>query len=75
MFYPVTDFEIIEWDFSIYNKWGERVFNSMEYGESWDGTFKGKQCPDDTYIYQLKYKSCANPHAIEQINGHVNLLR
>ena len=75
LFYPVTDFEIIEWDFSIYNKWGERVFNSMEYGQTWNGYFKGKQCPYGTYIYHLKYKSCANPNAIEQINGHVNLLR
>jgi len=75
LFYPVTDFEIIEWDFSIYNKWGERVFYSIEYGQYWDGSFKGQKCPDGTYIYQIKYKSCANPHAMDQINGHVNLLR
>ena len=75
VFYSVTDFEITEWEFSIYNRWGSLVFTSLEYGEYWDGTYNGVICPDGTYAYQIKYKSCANPNATKQINGHVNLLR
>ena len=75
VFYSVTDFEITEWEFSIYNRWGSLVFTSLEYGEYWDVTYNGVICPDGTYAYQIKYKSCANPNATKQINGHVNLLR
>ena len=75
IFTPITDFEIHEWDLSIYSQWGELIYNSQEYANGWDGTFKGKRCQDGTYIYKLKYKSCANPIESKLIKGFVNLIR
>ena len=75
IFTPITDFEIHEWDLSIYSQWGELIYNSQKYANGWDGTFKGKRCQDGTYIYKLKYKSCANPIESKLIKGFVNLIR
>ena len=74
-FLPITDFEIHEWDLSIFNKWGALIYNGREYESGWDGTFQGKQCQDGTYIYTLRYKSCANPIEAKLIKGFVNLIR
>jgi gliding motility-associated-like protein len=39
------------YSFSIYNRWGERVFETNKLNDGWDGTFKGKPCQEETYIY------------------------
>ncbi len=36
---------------SVYNRWGERVFESINQAESWDGTFKGKPLNSGAYVY------------------------
>jgi gliding motility-associated-like protein len=44
--------------FTIFNRWGEVVFekNNMALNDEsmgWDGTFKGKALPPDVYVYML----------------------
>jgi gliding motility-associated-like protein len=38
----------------IYNRWSQQVFEAPHLTEIWDGTYRGKQCPIGTYVYQLK---------------------
>lgn len=75
LFGPITSFEIVEWDFQIYNRFGELIFQTDDFNHFWDGNYKGKKCQDGVYAYVLKYKSCANPHNFKMLTGHVNLLR
>ena len=35
----------------IYNRWGEKVFESTSPYEKWDGTYKGQDAPQDVYSY------------------------
>ena len=35
----------------IYNRWGELVFETNDLNNSWNGTYKGVQCPVDNYTY------------------------
>jgi len=74
-FVPITDFDIYEWEFSIFNRWGNLIFINTEVGSSWDGYVEGKKVQDGTYVYTLKYKSCANPIETKMIQGFVNVLR
>lgn len=39
--------------FRIYNRLGQLVFETTDYTQGWDGTFKGKQQPMDAYGYTL----------------------
>ena len=49
----VAGFGISEMHWSIYNRWGQKVFESNNIKSSWDGTFKGKIQPLDVYAYTL----------------------
>ena len=42
---------IKELSFSVYNRWGEKVFESQNPNEGWDGNYKGQPCSPDVYVY------------------------
>jgi len=41
-------------DFSVYDRWGVKVFHSSNPGECWDGTYNGQKQPPGAYIYQIQ---------------------
>lgn len=43
----------------IFNRWGELLFegDNARPDTQWDGTFKGKRVPQDTYVYVIEYVS------------------
>jgi gliding motility-associated-like protein len=45
---------IRELTMSIYNRWGQKVFESNDQAIGWNGTFKGKALPPDVYGYYLR---------------------
>jgi gliding motility-associated-like protein len=56
---PRNQFRIIgsgisSYSLRIYNRWGEIIYASSDMNSSWDGTFRGKACPEGIYIYQLE---------------------
>jgi gliding motility-associated-like protein len=48
--------KIRDYELTIYNRWGELVFQSAKLSEGWDGTFDGKQAQTGVYLYQIVYK-------------------
>jgi gliding motility-associated-like protein len=53
-FYPVGDKISVEnYSFKIFNRWGEMVFNTTDFGASWDGEYKGSQVASDAYIWKI----------------------
>lgn len=36
----------------IFDRWGELIFNTNDIDTGWDGTFKGKKCPNGIYNYK-----------------------
>jgi gliding motility-associated-like protein len=64
--------------FRIFNRWGELVFeranfkaNDASYG--WDGTYKGKELPNDAYVYSIEIM-CDNTN-ITAAKGTITLLK
>jgi gliding motility-associated-like protein len=49
----VQGFGISEMHWSIYNRWGQKVYETNNIKSSWDGTFNGKVQPLDVYTYTL----------------------
>jgi gliding motility-associated-like protein len=41
---------------TIFNRWGERIFESNDPKIQWDGTFKGKPVPEGIYLYMVEVK-------------------
>ncbi|HMH20371.1 MAG TPA: gliding motility-associated C-terminal domain-containing protein [Puia sp.] len=46
-----------EFELSIFNRWGGRVFYSQNPGQCWDGTFKGRPQPSGTFVYMIRAKT------------------
>ena len=67
----VDNFEIF-----VYNRWGELVFYSDNFGFEWNGDFRGKLLPVGTYAYVMKFTSNNDPQlgVIEQY-GSITLVR
>jgi len=43
----------------IYSRWGEKIFDSRtSVSKNWDGTYKGKPVPPETYIFYVNYRGC-----------------
>jgi gliding motility-associated-like protein len=39
--------------FKVYNRWGEKVFETDDINRGWDGSFKGKQQEMEAYAWVL----------------------
>lgn len=42
-------------EFAIYNRWGERLFEGDDINFTWDGTYKGVDQPQDVYMFYCNY--------------------
>jgi len=63
-----------EYEFFIFNRWGEIVFKTNDTSEGWNGNGKyDNPAPQGVYLYKIKLKNDFNK--IELFQGHVNLIR
>jgi len=52
---------ILEFEFHIYNRWGQQVFYSTDISKCWDGTLKGVEQNPGTFYYLINAKTtCSN---------------
>lgn len=63
------------WDFKVYNRWGDLIFESFNPAIGWDGSYGNKMMQDGIYTYRLKYSPCNSPDEIRLLTGHIGLLR
>ncbi|MCC6818964.1 MAG: gliding motility-associated C-terminal domain-containing protein [Bacteroidia bacterium] len=42
----------------IFNRWGEKIFESNSPSMEWNGTYNNKLAPQDVYVYYVKYVGC-----------------
>jgi gliding motility-associated-like protein len=62
-----------EYDLSVYNRWGQRVFHSSNPKEYWNGMLGGKECEVGTYYYFMRAKCFSGNN--EYHKGEVVLIR
>lgn len=64
---------VSDYEFTVFNKWGEAIFNTKNYQSGWDGTFKGKPCEQDIYVWKIVFSNDVTRK--EEVHaGHVSLL-
>ncbi len=75
-FQPVFEsgFDAHDWNMTIYNRWGEIVFESNNHEVGWDGTYGGEIVQQGTYTYKIEF-GLEYTDAREIITGHVNIIR
>jgi gliding motility-associated-like protein len=60
----------------VFNRWGEKVFETKDMNEKWDGFYKGLPQPLETYVYYLNVEAVENskPKAFN-LMGNVTIIR
>lgn len=59
--------------FSIWTRWGERIFWTNVPGENWDGTYQGQKVQMGMYVYLVDYKSMSGKYITR--SGRVMVVR
>jgi len=55
-FYIKTNKTPEKFHLTIFNRWGNPVFETEDIEQHWDGEYKNKQCTDGVYYYTLELK-------------------
>ena len=63
----------INYEFYVFDRWGQKLFYTKSFETGWDGTFKGTNCTDDVYTWQIKVEKTGGKTTI--LNGDVLLAR
>ena len=61
--------------FEIFDRWGEKIFETKDIYEGWDGTSKGKLCNSDVFAYKVLYKTRYTQDQVFEKTGLVSLIR
>lgn len=71
VFKPYVD-ELERYEFRIFDRWGNMVFETKNPDEGWDGTYRGKALPEGVYAWSLYYYG---GYYRGNMKGTVHLLR
>ena len=76
VFGPVfkSGFDLYDYTFLIFNRWGELLFESHDASIGWDGTYNGSMSQQGTYMWKIEVKTITSDERKVYI-GHVNLIR
>jgi gliding motility-associated-like protein len=75
-FYPIlSKDQTVNMDFhiEIYSRWGEKIFESNDITEYWDGSYRNEKSELGVYVYQMTLSS---PHGCSTYEkGNITLIR
>lgn len=73
LFRPKFNCSVQAIEFTIFNKWGQKIFESRDVNKGWDGTYEGTKLTTGAYVYMLRYTTAANITKIAK--GMILLIR
>jgi gliding motility-associated-like protein len=66
--------DVYQFNFKVYNRWGEIVWESYDPYSSWDGTYNNLKCPDGSYNWVMRFGTTKNDE-IKEYYGSIQLVR
>lgn len=74
--FTVKGINFNEFNMLIFNRWGEKIYETNDPSLGWDGKYKGQDCKADTYIYKISYKFLHGSQrgVAKSLAGHVIIL-
>ena len=74
VFKVVNGYNLSYYHFIVYNRWGQQLFETSDWGKGWSGLIKGKQADNGAYIWLCEYKRAGDVRTTI-IKGAVTLFR
>ena len=72
--FDVQGVNVLEYDMSIYDRWGKLLFTTTALTNMWDGKFNGKDMPEGVYYFHVEYQ-ISGREAREEKKGALTLMR
>lgn len=66
--------DINGFSFTIYNRWGELIWQSTDLNARWDGTYNNTKTPDGVYTWKLVFNILGDDGKIQH-TGYVTLIK
>lgn len=60
-------------DFSIFDRWGKKVFEANDINKGWDGTFNGKKLDTGVFVYYISGTTLTDEKLTKK--GNISLIR
>jgi gliding motility-associated-like protein len=70
----IQGIDVYNFEFYIFNRWGEIIWESRDPDSSWDGTYNNQKVKAGTYVWKATAKDLINDNKYE-FSGHINVLR
>ncbi len=76
-FKPMANCPIENYQMMIFDRWGNKLFETTEFNVGWDGTSRGNIAPTGVYVWRIQYESTNERGVTESFNqtGDVTILR
>ena len=69
-----SGFDPAEFHLTVFNRWGNTVWESYSATASWDGTYNNTACQDGVYTYKIWFGD-KETDAKYTVTGHITLIR
>ena len=66
--------DIYNFSLIIFNRWGEKIWESQDPSAHWNGTYNGKMVQDGMYTWKLDFKETQRDKR-HTYTGHINIIR
>jgi gliding motility-associated-like protein len=63
-----------DYSFLIFDRWGEKIFETHDALAGWDGMYKGRLCTNDVFVWKINLKDDVLNEE-HQFIGHVTLVK
>jgi gliding motility-associated-like protein len=75
VFLPVGT-EVRDYEFAVYNRWGDLVFETEDQAQVWDGSYQGADhyIQDGIYSYKVAYNGTCSAEKIVK-TGYITVIR
>lgn len=71
--YSVSVIGAIQFEFQIFNRWGEMIYATSDQYFSWDGTYNGHLVSDNVLVYRMTVTD--RQYEVHEYEGTITLLR
>ncbi|MBX2950759.1 MAG: gliding motility-associated C-terminal domain-containing protein [Crocinitomicaceae bacterium] len=74
LFIYTNGIDRFNFEFQLFNRWGELIFETKDPSVGWDGTYNGSLVQSGTYTWKMAVKATHIDYR-KTLTGHVNVLR
>jgi gliding motility-associated-like protein len=72
--FHVLNKNLAQIDLVVFNRWGEKIYETTDWTVGWDGTYKGQKQDVGVYVWECSYRFIGES-TIKTAKGNVTLIR